>query len=338
MRGRKINYKLIVILLILSLILIPTALAHVPKTSQGNTSLDTAKHVHDPTKSWVIYSELKKEEEAHYYEIKLEEGERLKCSILLPEENDFLPDLIIMGPQFSNSSDIPGHLEVPDDYGYKVIEGEKGEREYEPFTPGSYYYPVEYDEEVNQSTIYYVVVTEENSSGKYGLAVGYEERYGMIEWIRVPWDVVTIHRWEGQSIWLIFSPMLITFLSGAIYFIWSKQNLAPTPNYLGGWFTSIAGLSYIGTGGMMLLQMIISSMKASPGPLIIVTIIFTTIPIVLGFFTFFFGIKMELPISLGERVKLIVLSIVAIIAWAGLIIGPLLALIGAVLPLKNKKG
>lgn len=337
MRERKINYELILVLLILSFMVIPAVLAHVPKTAEGNASLETAKHVHDPTKSWVIYSELKKGEEAHYYEIKLEEDEGLRCSILVPNEG-FVPDLIIMGPQFSNSSDIPNHIEIPDGYGYKVIEGEKGEREYEPFTPGSYYYPAEYDEEVDRSATYYVVVSDETSSGKYGLAVGYEERYGLIEWIRVPVDVVNIHIWEGQPVWLIFSPIFITSLLGAIYFIWAKQNKAPLPTYLGGWLTSIAGLLYIGTGGMMLLQMITASIKANPGAALIVTIVFTIIPLSLGLFTFSLGIKMKEPIDIKERAKMVVISLLALVTWTGLIIGPIIALIGSILPTKNKKG
>lgn len=240
---------MIVILLIITLIVLPTVLAHVPKTSEENTSLETAKHVHDPTKSSVIYSELKKGDKAHYYEIELEEGERLKCSILLPKDDDFVPDLIIMGPNFGNSSEIPDHIEVPESYGYKVIEGEKGEREYEPFTPGSYYYPAEYDEEVNRTGTFYAVVSDTTRSGKYGLAVGYEERYGILEWIRVPVDVVNIHIWEGQPIWLIFSPIFISSLLGAIYFIWAEQNDGKLPNTIGLWLTSIAGLLYIGNGG-----------------------------------------------------------------------------------------
>ncbi len=335
MRG--VNYRLVTILAIISLLIIPTVLAHVPKSAEDNTSLDTAKHVHDPTKSWVIYSDLKEGQKAHYYEVELEEGESLKCSILLPNENDFLPYIIIIGPQFSNSSEIPSHIEVPDGYGYEVIKGEKEEREYEPFTPGSYYYPAEYDEEVNKSATYYVVVSDIDGSGKYGLAVGYEERYGIIEWIRVPVDVVNIHIWEGQSVWLIFSPIFISSLLGAIYFIWAEQNDGKLPKTMGGWFTSIAGLSYIGTSGMMLLQMIMASMKANPGAAVIVTIVFTIIPLSLGLFTFSLGLKIDNP-DLKERAKLVVISLLALVTWAGLIIGPVIALIGSFLPTKNRKG
>jgi len=338
MRVSKSACRIVVIVLVIIVIIIPSIYSHVPKTSKNNYDLENAKHVHDPTKSWVIYSELKNEEKAHYYEVKLEEDERLKCSILIPEDNNFTPDIIIMGPHFDNSSDIPDHIEVPSNYGYILIKGKKVDREYEPFTPASYYYPAEYDDKVNKSSTYYVVVTSNNTHGKYGLAIGYEERYGMIEWIKVPIDVINIHIWEGQSILLIFSPLIITSILGVIYFLWAVKNSGSTPNYLGGWFTSIAGLAYIGTGGMMLLQMILASMKADPGPGIVVTILFTIIPLSLGIFTLSLGLKMKPPIDLKEKAKLGVVSILALVIWAGLIIGPVIALIGAVLPLKNKKG
>lgn len=89
---------------------------------------------------------------------------------------------------------------------------------------------------------------------------------------------------------------------------------------------------------MMLLQMIIASLKANPGMAVFVTVFFTIIPLSLGLFTFSLGLKMEKPIEIKDRIKFAIISLIALVTWSGLITGPLLALIGAVLPTKNKRG
>ncbi|MFW6142191.1 MAG: hypothetical protein ACOC53_06500 [Candidatus Saliniplasma sp.] len=51
--------KIIVLIIVAVLLLsINTVYAHVPIVTDGNDSLEDAAHVHDPTKSWTIYSEL----------------------------------------------------------------------------------------------------------------------------------------------------------------------------------------------------------------------------------------------------------------------------------------
>ena len=64
--------------------------------------------ISDTTKSWAIYTELHEKEEAQYYKLHLDEGERLKASLYIPlAEKGFMPNLVIMGPGISSNDVLP---------------------------------------------------------------------------------------------------------------------------------------------------------------------------------------------------------------------------------------
>lgn len=326
--------KIAVYLILFLIILVPNVLAHVPNVSEGNESLETAKHIHDPTKSWAIYSELHEGGEAQYYELELEEGDRLKTNLYIPDKDGFVPSIVIMGPDIDEHDDIPDFIETVEGNGHKLIEGDLEEPEYEPFTPASYYYLAEYDVTVNESGSYYIAVFDEESGGKYGLAIGAEERYGLIEWIRVPIDVVQVHRWEGQSWLTIFAPLIIVLIGGLFLLYWKVIKEDLIDNYRG-WLAITAGLLYIGTGGMTIMQMIIASMKANPGASIILTIIFSVLPILLGIAIIQKGVKMEEIISRNDRITLLIYGALGFFVWAGLIVGPILTILDSILPTRK---
>ena len=334
MRGLKRYYRLIFLFLIITSLIFPSLLAHVPNVSEGNESLETATHIHDPTKSWAIYSELHEGREAQYYELELEEGERLKTNLYIPDKNGFVPSIVVMGPDIDEHDDIPDFIETVEGSGHKLIEGELEEPEYEPFTPASYYYLAEYDVTVNESGSYYIAVFDEESGGKYGLAIGAEERYGLIEWIRVPIDVVQVHRWEGQPWITIFAPLIIVLIGGFSLIYWKDKKEDLIDNYRG-WLAVTAGFLYIGTGGMTIMQMTIASMKANPGASIILTITFSVLPILLGIAIIKKGLKIEERMTRDKRITLLIYGALGFFVWAGLIVGPILTILDSVLPSKR---
>ncbi|MFW6040308.1 MAG: hypothetical protein ACOC85_00550, partial [Thermoplasmatota archaeon] len=148
--------KSIVIFVFFLLILVSTDIlaAHVPIVSDGNYSIEDATHIHDPTKSWAIYSELS-ENHVHYYKMELEEGDRLRVILYVPQRLDFVPSFMIMGPGIENDLEPPDHIDIPETIGFIVKKGKMNEPEYEPFTPASYYYLADYDGQVNESGTYY---------------------------------------------------------------------------------------------------------------------------------------------------------------------------------------
>ncbi len=319
------------------LILLFTAsisLAHVPKTGDENESLETAKLVEDPTKSWVIYSELREGAETNYYEMEMEKGERLRLSLLIPNDGGFVPDLIVMGPGIESNGSLPHGVEKPENVGHKVIEGELGEKEYEPFTPAAYHYPAEYEEEVEESGTYYAVVYGEHESGEYGLAVGKEERYGLVEWIRVPIDVANIHIWEGQPIWLIFAPMISVLGVGFADTFRRRYRNGWGPDDIKEWGLLTAGLLYIGSGAMLFMQIGIAGVE-SPSPAIIVSVFFASLPTLFGLLLWRRSSDFKNP-DRKSRVKILIYGLVGFFVWAGLIIGPIITIVSALLPESSK--
>ena len=91
-------------ILVLLLIVSHNVLGHVPLGTEENDSLEYAMHINEPKKSWAIYHELENKEQARYYELHLEKGDRFYVSLLTPEDGEFSSGLVIMGPGL-NSND-----------------------------------------------------------------------------------------------------------------------------------------------------------------------------------------------------------------------------------------
>jgi hypothetical protein len=312
--------------------------AHVPVEAGENNSLDNALHIENPTKSWAIYDELDHGSQARYYELELKDGERLKISVFTPDDGDFSPGIVVMSPNFSNNTPPPEFIEVPEGYGAVIITGVRSEHaEYEPFTPSSTYFTAEYDEEINQSGVYYFAVFEPENSGKFGVAVGYIESFSVQEWLMIPYDVINIHLWEGQNIALILAPLIIIFVAGKIFLFYRRIKLDKPPHKLFEWLGSISALLYIGTGFMTLMQMGIALSKSGASAAASVTLIFAVIPIALGVLILKFSIKDEAKLTIKNRIKIFIFGILGLILWAGLIVGPIIIFVVSFLPGKFKK-
>ncbi len=324
-------------LVLTSLFIIPVVMAHTPlQPDLDNNSLETALVVSDPTKSWALYTELHEGGEAQYYRLDLADDERLFTQLFIPtsEKTDFLPNLAIMGPGISSHDSIPEYVEVPDGSGVILVEAQRSdEPSYEPFTPSSSYFLAQVDLEISSTGTFYIAVFEPSQGGRYGLAIGYREEFGLDEWIRIPIDVIGIHEWEGQSIAFILAPMIATVIIGFGLLIWKQKDMFRNVFYLTG---ISAGLLYIGSGAIMFTQMILALTTATPNLSVIVTIVFAFIPILLGIFILRITTKDRNSVSKRDRAILALLGFLGLFAWAGLILGPALSLLTSVVPTKSE--
>ncbi len=92
----------------------------------------------------------------------------------------------------------------------------------------------------------------------------------------------------------------------------------------------LAGLLYIGSGAMTIVQLIVALMGLPLTAAILVTLIVALIPIVLGTVMLVVGLRRRSGIA--DRAAMVVLGIVGLFTWAGVIAGPALAILSAVLP------
>ncbi len=330
--SRSNNFLILIFLLISTSVIVSLVAAHTPLNPREEIhSLDTAFEISNPTKSWTLYRELHHEGEAEYFKLHLKSGERLRANLYIKEiKENFSPNLIIISPDLFDTDLLPAFIEIPEGLRTKLVESSLPEkRDYEPFTPASYYYLVDVELNISTEADYYVVVYEPNlEEGKYGLAIGYKEEFTISEWLLIPFDVIGIHQWEGQSLFLILSPLLLSLFFG--FFLLAKKSLIKLDifNIIG----ISAGLLYVGSGFMLLMQMLLALIGSTYDSLVVVTLVFVTLPIVLGLvlvkkITLFKG-----KLSTVNRIVFIVLGLAGFFTWSGLLIGPLLIIIVSLLP------
>jgi hypothetical protein len=147
----------------------------------------------------------------------------------------------------------------------------------------------------------------------------------------IPIDVIGIHQWEGQSLLFIFAPLLVTLAIGFALLILKRPATLRT---IFGVIGISAGLLYLGSGLMMLTQTILALTTATPDLTVVLTVIFILIPILLSMAVFRFTVKGK-QVTNRVRVSIAILGVLGLFAWAGILIGPVLALLASLLPSKR---
>jgi hypothetical protein len=321
------------ILLFLSLLLITSAQAHVPITTGDNEALETATYISDPLKSWAIYGELRGGGVANYFTFELGQDQRLRLSLFTPRESSFTPGLVIIGPGIEPQGTVPAFVTVPEGLAARVVTGSRPKKaSYEPFTPSILYELVDVNTNVTAPGTYYVAIYEPSEGGRYGLAVGYREQFELLEWIRVPLDVITVHQWEGQSLAFILAPLLGIVALGFILLFWVREKGGLVLQSPVSWFGSVASLLYIGSGAIIVTQMGLALTVAPMTAAVIVTVIFALLPIIAGIALLRLTLRSAGKLALNKRIEIVILGIVGLFIWAGLLIGPVLAIFTAFLP------
>lgn len=312
------------------------ASAHSPITSEtDNDSIDRCVVVNDPLKSWAIYSELQKGATAHYYKMELNDGDKLQLILFIPvtEKDNFLPSLLIMGEGIEPNGSAPTYVEIPDGYKVKAMPGILPDRpDYEPFTPSSAYYLVEEEVVVNATGTYYVVVHEPTHGGKYGLAIGYKELWGPGEWLMVPINAVKIHVWEGQPWFLVLSPVLVSVVLGTVVIGTKGRGYF---SHLPSWPGIPAGLIMFGSGMMTLLQMVYALRLTTVSGMVLITLAFGFVQTSLGTAILWTLLRNQDGLGIKSRVLVFACGIFGLMVWGGLIIGPVLAMVAALLPFRE---
>lgn len=341
--------------------LFPSATAHVPLTSGGNDHIDGAFPVTDPTKSWVVYGDLAGAGDVRYYQMEMAAGDELRLSLFSPDGGAaFVPGLVVMGPGLSSSGEVPPFVEMPhsdgenlhhmeeihhphnentgaatgelEGYGAVVIEGTiPAGAEFEPFTPSALYPAAAYSQSVSVPGTWYVAVYAPETSpsgGNFGLAIGYREEFTFWEWLLVPFSVAGIHRWEGQSWALIFGPLAVTVIAGfGLIFWWNRRGGQGGPAIKGpyGWLAVTAGLLYLGTAMMLLVQTLLALAKTGPTAAVILPAVYITVAILPGWFALHSGLQNTGWGTKTGGILMIAVGIVGLFLWAGLLAGPVCA-------------
>jgi hypothetical protein len=237
-----------------------------------------------------------------------------------------------MSPGNSESiNDLPQTIDVPPGYRAEMIKGQKPvTAEYEPFSPAAVFNVASYTKNITEPGTYYVAVFSPADETQYSVAVGYLEEFSLQEWVLVPINLINTHLWEGQSIIAILTPFLAIFILGLILIARrERDNKIKKP--LSFWLATIAGLCYLGGASIVLVQMVRVLRVTGPSAGVIITLIFALIPILLGIWALRIA-RSPSPQSKKDRVSLGIIGLLGLLFWAGLIIGPVIAIIAALVP------
>jgi len=204
----------------------------------------------------------------------VEEGERIRLSLFKsadPEEGDFHPALVLLGPGLPESSGPLPRLSLPPGASeLRVMAAEAGGAEdavYEPFGPSSLveisginitapvsarYYAAVYNNDNNTTA------SVSGASGHYGLAVGYKEEVSFTDRIMTPLRLISVYLWEGQSLAMILVPYFAAGIVGLFVF-WRGSRR--TSFRLAG---TLAGFFFLATAATVLNQ---TGLQPHPRPL-----------------------------------------------------------------------
>ncbi|HEY3360480.1 MAG TPA: hypothetical protein VGK06_01270 [Methanosarcina sp.] len=336
------------------------ALAHVPVFEGDGKSPKTVFQIEDPSKSRALYGELTSGD-FRYYSFKMEKGERIVLGLIIPVEQGnqgFTPNLILIGPGLADEEKVPERLEVPKGYGAKVLFYNFPESPvYEGFIPSAFYSLCHLDIKAPESGIYYAAVgvmpelnvtegctiqeksmqeKEIQRDGNYGLIFGYKETFTLKEWISVPLSQIKIYRWEGQSLFLIFTPLALTLAAGLLAIFFKREAVSGfNPARFSG---ILAGLFFLGTGMSYIFQMFFSLSKSSYSSEVFITLFLICASIGLGVIAIVLSLKDESYGTGSARKRLYFsgLGLAGLLFWAGFFIGPLLAFEATILPWRRK--
>lgn len=314
---------------ILAFAFIQSATAHVPIFMEGGHSLDDAVPIENPTKSWVIYSLIHDAAEPHYFYFDLPAGARIRLMLMVPileADQGFRPELALMGNGLTNLSVPPAYLEIPAGAGVMILEPTSPHPEYEGFTPTSFAELYDLDIVAPTTGRYYLAYYEPSGPGNFAIAIGYEETFSLLEWVTIPFTVITTHLWNHQTPAQIFAPILISLLLGFLLISWRFPTLRSKDHILT-WLGITAGLLFIASGIFLFYQMTMALLLVPMNFQVGITILFGILPLVLGVLTVRSCVSTDWTHRPRQFIILVILSVLALFLWAGWIVGPILLLI-----------
>jgi hypothetical protein len=323
-------------------LLVPLVMAHAPLGTGDNESIDKATVIPDPTKSWALYSALSSDGDAQYYTFNITSGQKLHVTMyksMRPEDALFTPRLVIIGPDVAAQGNIPSKITVPSDSNVLLVNQTEPQPTYEPFSPSTFIGLADETLENPTSGRYYLVVYEQSDAprgGNYGLAVGDRETYTIDEWILIPFNLMNIYQWEGQSIALVLTPMIAALIIGVILVAWQFMKRSNLANPMA-WLGAVAGITFVGTAATTLYQLLAAATQVTVGAEALITLIFAIIPLAIGLISIWLSLKNGHKASVKKRIYYVILGVAALFMWTGLIIGPILAIVASIMPSNLKR-
>ncbi|AKB29279.1 hypothetical protein MSSIT_2560 [Methanosarcina siciliae T4/M] len=94
---------------------------------------------------------------------------------------------------------------------------------YEGSTPAAFYPLARADLQAPESGTYYVAVISIEERGNYGISLGYQEKFSLLERLLIPLNQIKPYLWGGQNLPFIFFPLGLTLAAGILVISLKKE-------------------------------------------------------------------------------------------------------------------
>jgi hypothetical protein len=201
-------------------------LAHKPIFAdlQSNTTRATAIKISDPEISWAVYAQLSQTDEVNYYRFEGKRGLPIRIEMSVPHiesARDFGFDVALVGKGLTESARTPFALEVGEGAIVALNSGQDNALVFdEPFTQTSYWRRQTLRAELPADGTYWIAVYDPRGrTGKYVLAIGEREDFGVDDIASMPSIVLRVHEFFGDDVRNAFVVPLIGLFVGALILV-----------------------------------------------------------------------------------------------------------------------
>jgi hypothetical protein len=318
------------ILLVITACCVAHAAAHVPMIPAGGEGISGAVIVPDSAKSYAWYGTIGEPGSMEYYRLEFVQGDEMVFSLSTPDPG-YLPMLYLLIPSNKTGEVIPPGIDLPRGYEVTGVPGALPfQASYEPFSPMAMYEISSLEGPAPVSGVYYAVVSAPEA-GRYILATGYLEEFTPVEWLGIPVELVRVRLWQGQSPFLLIGPYAVGFLLMGLLVL-RRGKSAWKDLGVSRWSGMIAGALMVGSGLLVLLEMGIALSVTGWDPGAGLTIVFAVIPLILGAGAFVISLRADEDQSVSQRIGMLVIAGLGFAFWAGILVGPALAVLSAIAP------
>ena len=216
-------------ILVAALFLPSAVMAHKPLFAERDISgYETALEIPSPTVSYAAYGELKTPQQADVYKVTLDKETPFYARLNIPKRpglERFAPAFVLFGPELPTSNEPPNYpLPLPEGLGRAIFLPEgKADTFFEPFTQTTLLQRQYVSRSLPPGTYYLAVYSPENQTGKYVLATGTVDQFGLRDWLSFPATWLKVRLWydAGQT-WLILTGLLAA-LALLVYTLRNKK-------------------------------------------------------------------------------------------------------------------
>lgn len=180
--------------------------AHRPVSIGG--TLPEGLVIKEPEISQVLYAELRTPKQLDTIRFTGRKGETVLLQLGIPQIaslKDFRPQAALIGPGLPSEVTLPFGL--PPGSGAMVYAFDPKESFFEPFTRTSSWTGKRFEASLPANGEYRVVVYAAEGTGKYWLAIGEKEVFGVGDWLSLPLTIWKVRRFHeipawGDALWI----------------------------------------------------------------------------------------------------------------------------------------